>query len=240
MGTSEPILDEKVRFVSHGLFLEGVLTYPRDVEPARAMVLLAPHPHFAGDLDNNVLRRLAPELAAAGCGVLRFNYRGVGGSEIDLPAGASVFDYWHRLEMDQLYDPVVDDVAAALGFLGEVLGKVPRIDLVGYSFGAVLAVLAACRHPRVEHLVGIAPPLARYDFQVVRGSPVRKTFLLAADDFLYGETDIRRLADLLGPEDHLEILDDADHFFRGREAALARRVRELSIGLLEPGEVSES
>lgn len=240
MEALDSILDENVRFASGDLSLEGVLTYPRDLSPSRAVVLLAPHPHFAGDLDNNVLRRLAPELAAAGWVVLRFNYRGVGASEVDLPVGTSSFDYWHRVERDGLHERVVEDVLAARDYAERTLGSECRIDLVGYSFGAILATLTAARRPRIGRLVGIAPPLVRYDFGIVRRSSVPKAFVLASDDFLYGEAEIRRLASLLGPGDRLEVVDDADHFFRGREAALARRVRERLGELLEPREVFTS
>lgn len=238
MPNPEPIVDEKIRFVSGDLSLEGVLTYRQDREPSRAALLLSPHPHFAGNLDNNVLRRLAPELAASGWGVLRFDYRGVGESEIDWPAGTPAFDYWQRVEREQRYEPVVDDARAALAFLGRALGRVSGVDLVGYSFGAVIAALTGCSHEGVDGLVGVAPPLARYDFAVLEACPVRKAFVLAADDFLYGESDVRRLRSRLGLGDLLEIVDDTDHFFRGHEAVLARRVREVLTELAQPEEVA--
>lgn len=224
----DSLLDEKVRFPSGELSLDGVLTYAEDREPTRGALLLSPHPQFAGDLDNNVLRRVAPELAAGGWAVLRFNYRGVG--------DASMLDYWHRVERDHDYGPVVGDALAARDFLAGCLDSQVPIDLVGYSFGVIVAVLAACRRIRIESLVGIAPPLARYDFGAVGLCGARKAFVLAADDFLYGDAEIRRLEALLAPGDRLEVLDGADHFFRGREADLARRVRERLHGLSEPEE----
>lgn len=238
MPIPESIVDETIRFSSGDLSLEGVLTYREDREPSRAALLLSPHPHFAGNLDNNVLRRLAPELAGAGWGVLRFNYRGVGASEIDLPLGTPAFDYWQRVEREQRYEPVVDDARAALAFLGQSLGRASGVDLVGYSFGAVIAALTGCSHEGVDSWVGIAPPLARYDFAVLDACPVPKAFVLAADDFLYGEREARRLAGRLRMADALETVDDTDHFFRGHEAVLARRVRHLLTEIMQHGEVA--
>lgn len=231
MANLDTVLDEKVRFASGELSLEGVLTYADDREPTRGALLLSPHPHFAGDLDNNVLRRLAPELAAGGWAVLRFNYRGVG--------DPSMLDYWHGVERDHDYGPVVDDALAARDFLAGCLAPQAPIDWAGYSFGVIVATLAASRPVGAGCLVGVAPPLARFDFDVVGLCGARKAFVLAADDFLYGDAEIRRLEALLAPGDRLEVLDGADHFFRGREADVARRVRERLHGLAEPEDQTE-
>ena len=47
--------EEQVQFTSGPNTLEGVLAYPDDGEPEVAVLLLSPHPHMGGRMDNNVI-----------------------------------------------------------------------------------------------------------------------------------------------------------------------------------------
>ena len=218
-------VEERVELTSGPLDLEGVLGYPRDEGPAGGVLLLPPHPHFAGNLDNNVIRRLAADLAAAGLAVLRFNYRGVGASGIQLPEGESVHEYWGRVEEEKLYEPIVDDAEAALDWLARTIGVGDdRISLVGYSFGAIVAGLSACRREELASIVAIAPPLRRYSFEFLRGNRVPKAFFFSTHDFLYDENDVAELGDSLGAGSTTAMVTADDHFFRGFEGDLADRV----------------
>lgn len=231
------VVDERVHFPARGLSLSGVLSYPEAREPRGAVLVLSPHPSFAGHLDNNVVRAMAAELAAAGALVLRFDYHGVGESGIELPPGASVLDYWRRIEDEARYGDVLSDARAAERFLSGVAGDLPA-HRVGYSFGALIAALCACETPAEpragEWLVGIAPPLTRARFDFLAGCSRRKAFFLAGHDFLYGEAETSELSGWLAPGDRLEVLPDADHFFRGEEGELARRVRGVLLPQQEP------
>lgn len=218
-------VEERVRLPSGGLELEAVLAYSPEETDAVPVLLLPPHPNFAGDLHNNVVRALAGELGGGGFAALRLNYRGVGESDIELPAGATVFDYWRRVEEEKLYEPIVDDALAALAWLLTALAA-DRAVLVGYSFGAIIGGLAACRDGRVARLVAIAPPLRRYSFDFLRPAPLPMHFIFSDHDFLYDEADVRRFAAGLGARGSTTVLESPDHFFRGVEGELARRVRD--------------
>ena len=54
----EEIVEEHVTIESKSLRLRGILTYPAASEPQQAVLLCSPHPHFAGDINNNVIRSL--------------------------------------------------------------------------------------------------------------------------------------------------------------------------------------
>lgn len=215
------LTEEKVSFRAGSLTLEGVLGYPEDGTPAAGAAVFSPHPHFAGNLDNNVVRAVAAGLAGAGMAVLRFNYRGVDGSGLE--PGLSAYDYWERVEREKLYEPIVDDAAAALDFLRRNLDKGADVHAVGYSFGAIVAGLLALRADAgLAAAVLVAPPLRRYGFAFLRDAAVPHALVLAADDFLYGDEEIA-VQVAAAPPRRTDVLA-ADHFFRGAEDEVARRV----------------
>jgi uncharacterized protein len=64
----------------------GAITALRDAAaegvPARGVAVIAhPHPLFGGTMDNKVVQTLARAFVACGWTAVRFNFRGVGGSE---------------------------------------------------------------------------------------------------------------------------------------------------------------
>ena len=102
---------------SDDVLLEAEMEVPAD--HWAAVVLAHPHPQYGGDMHayvTDALFRALPEEAVA---VLRFNFRGVGGSR-----GAHDNGVGERL-----------DVAAAVKELAPLGARVPFV-LSGYSFGA--------------------------------------------------------------------------------------------------------
>lgn len=83
------------------------------------------------------LVRSARALAAAGCTVLRFDYRGQGESEGEYT--------------DTTLDTLVDDLRAACTCLRQRTGQAP--DLLGVRLGATIAILAAGGGLEVQSLV---------------------------------------------------------------------------------------
>src|SRR5215468_11030277 len=70
--------------------LEALLDGPEQTASGsiRAAVVFAhPHPQFGGTMHTKVVYRSAKGLARIGCAVLRFNFRGVGGSEGEFDQG---------------------------------------------------------------------------------------------------------------------------------------------------------
>ncbi len=220
------IVEEKVRFPSGALQLAGVLAYPSDAEPSHAVLLCSPHPHFAGDMDNNVIRALA-RAAAQTAVSLRFDYRGVGESEIDLPAGLSVFDYWQEVEERQAYGDAMADVAAGAAALAHASGALP-LAVVGYSFGCATGMRFGLCDPRVWALVGVCPPLARVSFEFLARAPKPALFVCSRHDFVFSAQKLESCRALAGPNLQAELLDAGDHFFRGDEALVC----ELAMAFL--------
>ncbi len=220
----ELIVEERITFASGPLRLAGVLAYPEETAPERAVLLCSPHPHFAGDMNNNVVSVVARRLAAHSV-VLRFDYRGVGDSEIALDSEESAFDYWTEVEETKDYTEAVTDVASAAQVLLEAVGSLDiEFSVVGYSFGAATGMLFARGDDRVRRMVGIAPPLGRVSFEFLAGGGKPSLHLVGKKDSLYREDKVGEFRRLTQPAGRVVVLEEGDHFFRGDEDRLAQEV----------------
>ena len=224
------IVEERMTFRSGPLRLSGVLSYPEQDDPQHAVLLCSPHPHFAGDMDNNVIRAVAERLAQHSV-VLRFDYRGVGESEIKLGPGVSTFDYWTEIEETRNYADAVEDVEAAAQVLASAAESL-EVDLgvVGYSFGVATGMLFAHERSQVRKMVALAPPLGKVSFDFLSDCAKPSLHVVGREDFLYSDEWVEKYRQAVGPAASVLVLDEADHFFRGDEDMLARQVDAFICG----------
>src|SRR3954470_23944865 len=144
-GRLEAILDEPS--ASGGVNQDGLVERGQSNGIRAAVILAHPHPQYGGTIHTKVVFQAAKALVRIGCAVLRFNFRGVGTSEGAWDEG--------RGEME--------DFRAAVDFMRARYADVP-LWTAGMSFGAWIALTIGAEDNRVSTLVGIAPPLAHYDF----------------------------------------------------------------------------
>jgi alpha/beta superfamily hydrolase len=223
------IVEERVRFRADGLLLDGVLAYPAEGEPARAVLLLAPHPHFGGRMDNNLVRHLARRAAEEGAASLRFDWRGVGASEIALPPGRSRFDHFEALERERRYDELLPDAEAAFTTLLATAGAPGERVVIGYSLGAILAALLVARAP-ATHVVAVSPPVARVPLDAFRAVRVPKLVLAGDADFAFDAVRFHAEAALFPPPCRFALLPGADHFHRQEEERVHVAIRDWLAG----------
>jgi len=128
-----------------GLSLVADLALPPDGLPLATMVCLHPLPTQGGMMDSHLFRKAAFRLPAlAGIAVLRFNTRGTSSLQ-----GTSEGEF----------DSAVGerfDVAAALEYAE--FHDLPRIWLVGWSFGTDLALMHGLDET-IEGVILLSPPL---------------------------------------------------------------------------------
>lgn len=216
------ICEEHVRIQSpRGGVISGVLSYPEHEAPRAGVLLCSPHPNFAGNMDNNVIVALARRLSLSAV-TLRFDYRGVGASTIELTSGESVYDFWNRVEETQEYVAPLEDTHAALSFLGESIGVAP-LHVAGYSFGCITGLMQLRSNERVTSGVGIAPPLAKYGFDFLRDASKPCLLLSGTNDFVFTADAWSSLKSFCSPRVQLETFEGHDHFFRGDELMICAR-----------------
>src|SRR4051812_20142421 len=142
--------------------LEALIDNPAG-SPRAVVVFAHPLPVEGGTMHTKVVFQGAKALARVGCAVLRFNFRGVGRS-----AGT-----WDEGRGE------CDDFRAAVDFMA---AQYPRAEIwaAGFSFGAYVALTEGARDDRICTLIGIAPPVNRYDFEEVKESTKAK-FVIAGE-----------------------------------------------------------
>lgn len=196
--------EEAVRFTSEGLRLEGRLSVPDGA--TRAAVFCHPHPQYGGSMDNNVVSTAVAALRRQGVATLRFNFRGVGGSEGGYANGTGE----------------AADAKAAIGLLRNETG-LERVDLGGYSFGAMIALLGHA-HAEVERLIAVAPPLSFFDLGFLVHCRKPKLIVVGDRDEYCPYDAFEKAVESLSEPIVTRTVEGADHFFFGFEAEIADAV----------------
>jgi alpha/beta superfamily hydrolase len=191
--------------------LEGVLHLPDREGPVPGTVVCHPYPPAGGAMTVPLVQAIARAVAEAGIAALRFNFRGVGASKGDFDNGQGE----------------VEDVSGAFDWLFSRPDVDPhRIALVGYSFGALMAMFQATQDDRHSALALVGLPL-RWNLPLP-SCDKRPCLLVAGDrDQLCPLSDLRRLALQSRGGARVHIVPGADHFFFGYEAEVASAVRDF-------------
>ncbi|MEQ1729785.1 MAG: alpha/beta fold hydrolase [Vicinamibacterales bacterium] len=189
--------------------LECLIEQPQG-EPRAAVVFAHPLPTEGGTMHTKVVFQSAKALARIGCVVLRFNFRGVGRS-----AGA-----WDR-GIGELadYDAAVDYVAR----------RYPGLDIwaAGFSFGSYVAMTSGARDGRICALIGIAPPVDKYDFSMVKASMKPKFIVHGEEDELISLKLVRQFYAVLPEPKEFVQIDRANHLFDGQASEVGDVLEEL-------------
>src|SRR5437867_1445072 len=197
--------EQRVRFPSGAASLDGRLSIP--AAASRAAVVCHPHPQYGGEMDNSIVVATAGALCRRGVATLRFNFRGVGRSEGRYGEG--------RGELQ--------DARAAVDRLRDELPNTP-IALGGYSFGAMVALLAGHGHAEVDRLFAIALPVSMFDVSPIAGSAKPKLFLAGDRDPYCPYAALEEVVSGLAGENVLHRLGGADHFLFGFEEEVGEAV----------------
>ena len=199
-------MDEtQVSFRSGDLTLEGLLANPGGEAPVA--VVCHPHPMYGGSMHNNVVEAILAAMWQAGYATLRFNFRGVGGSEGEHDGGPGE----------------VDDALAAMSFILAQPGvRKEDASMTGYSFGAMVALSAGYERAEIARIVAVALPLAMADARVPDGASKPVLLVSGNRDSYSPVAGLQALASRIGASARLEIIAGADHFFGGLEAELSR------------------
>ena len=193
--------------------LEALLDEPAG-KPRAAVVFAHPLPTHGGTMHTKAVFQGTKGLVRAGCAVLRFNFRGVGGSEGTFDGGAGE----------------KADFRAALDFMAARYPNLP-IWAAGFSFGSWVALESGAVDPRVTTLIGIAPPVTKqgYDFSNTKQSTKAKFFVQGEADDICPLEDMWKFYGALPEPKELVVIDAADHLFDGHTTEVGEALEDLLV-----------
>ena len=159
-------------------------------------------------MDNNVVLALALGLAQEGFVTLRFNFRGVGGSQGEHTKG----------------ERESKEVRGALDLIKAWPDTSGEIGLAGYSFGTSVILGHGELHGETNAIALVSPP-----FRAVEGTPLKESKVPAMivtgnrDRLVDSEQLDAELASFNNPPE-FKLFDGVDHFWYGQEARLVPEV----------------
>jgi len=167
-------------------------------------------------MHTHAVHRIARAARSAGASTLRFQFRGVGGSEGRHDGG--------RGERD--------DVRAALGWTRERASDRPLL-LAGFSFGAWMALEAGCPAPEVAGLLLAGLAHRQFEAGSPGACPKPLACVQAEGDQFMGPADVAALvASPVRPRRVVQV-PGASHLFTEDLVALEREARAAFVWLLE-------
>jgi alpha/beta superfamily hydrolase len=183
---------------------------PAGNHPSRVGVVCHPHPLFGGTMQNKVVHTAARALQEAGAATVRFNFRGVGQSAGTHDQGAGE----------------IDDAVAVVQWT-RARFKCEELWLVGFSFGAAVALQAALRvSPR--RLVTIAPPVGRIITQPIPRADCPWLVVQGDQDELVDVDAVRHWVTTYDPPPEIVEIPGAVHFFHGKLLELRAAVLQFA------------
>lgn len=163
-------------------------------------------------MNNAVVVALCAAAHRLGMVTMRFNFRGVGGSDGRFSGGKAEGR----------------DLGAALSLLRRWPGMDRRrIAVAGYSFGAavILGAPPPARHARA--LILVAPPASALRSTRLRRDRRPRLFIAGERDRVSPPLDIQRALDTMVPPVRFAQIAGTGHSFRGHETEVAERAAEF-------------
>ncbi len=189
-------------------------------DPLGTVVLCHPHPLHGGTMTAPLMGAITDVLVEHRLSVLRFNFRGVGGSEGSHGGGeAELLDI----------DAATDAAAAAYQDLPSALS--------GWSFGAATALRWSAVRRSARPYVGVAPPVRSELTPWLPApdelEPAHRSFVVGERDQFVPVADLEAYARAIGAAVH--VIAGSDHFFYFRERRVGELVAaDLSAAMDEP------
>jgi len=187
-------MEKTVTFNSDRYEIEGRLV---EGDHPKGVVITHPHPLYGGDMHNNVVAAVSHTYQKIGCTTLRFNFRGVGGSQGNYDDGIG----------EQ------EDVRAAVAHLAD--SGIRQIDLAGYSFGAWVNALAVSGGLKVDNMIMVSPPVAFIDFKSISNLNSLKLIVTGSRDDIAPADTVEKIYPTWSPTAKFEMISGADHFYSG-------------------------
>jgi hypothetical protein len=160
-------------------------------------------------MDNNVILAVSSALVEKATIAFMFNFRGVDGSQGNYGGGIA----------EQ------EDVTAAVSWLVSQPGvDSNRVGLLGYSFGAAVALPVACADERVKAVALVSLPPGPSEVSQLMGCIKPKLIICGTNDFVVPLDQAKLISQEAAEPKQFELISGADHFWGGYETVLGEKV----------------
>ncbi len=188
-------IEEKIAIPSDNDQLEG-LWQPGTGD--RGVIITHPHSLYGGTMHNPVVEVIQNAYRQNGYATLRFNFRGVGGSQGDFDDGIG----------EQ------NDVRAAIAAAQE--RGVAKVALAGYSFGAWVNARLIAKDPIAgASMLMVSPPVGFIEFGDVSALNSLELVVTGSQDDIAPAEQISALLPIWNPDARFDVIDGCDHFYAG-------------------------
>jgi len=179
--------------------IEVAVDFPEPAEARRGLAVVC-HPNTpdGGTMNNKVVTMISRALTEQGLTVVRFNFRGAGGSE-------GVFDNGRGEVLDLL----------AVANWARKARPDDLFWLAGFSFGAWVALMGARQLP-VQQMISIAPPVGLRDFAGVLPPTCPWLVVQGESDEIVSPAKVFAWLEKQTPTPAVIRMPDTGHFFHRR------------------------
>ncbi len=126
------------------------------------------------------------------------------------------------------YVDALADATSALGYLESAIDT-DRSFIVGYSFGAVAAMMLSVKNVKIRAFVLISTPFGKFDTTLLSDCIKPKLIICADNDFASSIEDVKKgMLDIPDPKE-LEIFENCDHFYVDKEHIIVDKVHDFFI-----------
>lgn len=191
--------------------IEGRYYHSNDANAPVALIL-HPHPVHGGTMNNKVTYTAFHTFVNHRFSVLRFNFRGVGKSTGTFDNGVGeLLDAATALDWLQLHNP-----------------RASSYWVIGFSFGAWIALQLLMRRPEITNFIVLAPPAESYDFNFLSPCPAPGLFIQGTQDSIVPESSVIKLYEKLDKQKNSDLeyvsIHGADHFFKEQSEELEETI----------------
>lgn len=174
--------------------------YRKGHKNAPIALLMHPAVNSGGSMDNVIIHNLYHVFKNFGFSTIRFNFRGVGKSQ-------GVFDNGPG---------ELSDAADALNWAQNFIGDYKGCWVIGYSFGAWIAMQLLMRRPDVKGFIIISPPKI-FDFSFLAPCPASGLIVCGDNDKVANKETVHNLINTLEKQQGDKIasafIEGANHFY---------------------------
>jgi len=181
---------------------------------APVALILHPHPQYGGTMNNRIVYETYNAFYKNNFSVIKINFRGVEKSD-------GIFDNGQG---------ELSDAAAALDWVEKDNPGYSQCWISGFSFGALICMQLIMRRPEVNNFVAISPQPNVYDFTFLAPCPISGVILYGKNDELVKFDSILNLKKRLQMQKNIEVkfepINDANHFYKGKEKELSTSIEK--------------